>query len=249
MINIKAVAFDLDGTVYLGDKLIDGAAELISYLKNKSIKIFYFTNNSTKTRQEIYRKLCRLGLSLKIEEVYSSSHATARYLKGKGISKVFCIGSTGLLREIKSQGIDIAGEEEKAEALVVGLDRDFNYLKLSKALVAIQNGCLVIACNRDKSFPIENNEFMPGCGPIVSAVECLYGKEVDYIVGKPNTYMIELLAGEWGFSSQQILVVGDSYSTDIKMAKRFKCQSILISGNNHPDTIVVKDISEIRNMF
>lgn len=249
MKNIKAVAFDLDGTVYLGDKLIDGAAKLISYLKNKSIKIFYFTNNSTKTRQEIYRKLCSLGLSLKIVEVYTSSHATARYLKEKGISKIFCIGSTGLLSEIKSQGIDVTGEENKAEALVVGLDKDFNYSKLSKALDAIQNGCLVIACNRDKSFPIESNKFMPGCGPIVSAVECLYEKEVDYIVGKPNTYMIELLAEEWGLSSQQILVVGDSYSSDIEMAKRFKCPSILISGNNYPDTIVVKDISEIRNLF
>lgn len=249
MLNIKAVAFDLDGTIYLGDKIIDGVIGLIKYLEDKSLNIFYFTNNSMKTREEIYNKLRKMGISLSLDKVYSSSYATARYLKEECINDVYCIGSAGLVIEIKNIGINVTDDEKKAKALVLGLDRDFNYLKLSKALNAIQNGCLVIACNRDKIFPIENNKLMPGSGPIISAVECLYGKEVDYIVGKPNTYMIKMLSEEWGLSSQQILVVGDSYSSDIEMAKRFRCPSVLISREKHLDTIVVGDISEMRNMF
>lgn len=248
MLNIKAIAFDLDGTIYLGDMLINGVNDLINYLKERSFKIFYFTNNSMKTRLEIFNKLFSMGLSLSLENVYSSSYATARYLKERGIKTVYCIGSTGLASEIKSQGINITCET-KAEALVVGLDKDFSYIKLARALDAIQKGCQIIACNRDRSFPVEDNKLMPGCGPIVSAVECLYGREVDYIVGKPNTYMIELLAREWGLSNQQIMVVGDSFDSDIQMAKRFKCPSVLISKDSHRDILTVTDISEIKTIL
>jgi len=228
---IKAVAFDLDGTVYYGNQLIAGAIETIEHIKARGMDVFYFTNNSGKSRAEIYSKLVNMGVALDFDHIYTSSYATALYCREANLQNVFCIGSPGLITELKCQGIDIA--EDDPQAVVVGLDPEFTYNKLAQALWHLQNGCLLVACNQDKNYPIENGRLMPGCGSIVAAILGSYDKQVDFTVGKPNTYMMELLAGDHGLTNQDILVVGDSLATDIEMAKRFGCQWILVTPENN----------------
>jgi HAD superfamily hydrolase (TIGR01450 family) len=123
--------------------------------------------------------------------------------------------------------------ENDPQAVVVGLDPEFTYNKLAQALWHLQSGCQLVACNQDKNYPIENGRLMPGCGSIVAAILGSYDKQVDFAVGKPNTYMMELLSGDHGLTNQDILVVGDSLATDIEMANRFGCQSILVTPENN----------------
>lgn len=249
--NIKAVAFDLDGTIYCGEKLIDGAADLIGFLENQKIMIFYFTNNSTKTRHEIYRKLVRLGLNLTIDQVYTSAYASAIFLKENRMNNVFCIGTAGLIEELVENGVRVNSDEKTAECILVGLDTSFDYSKIVKALYMLQNGCKLIVCNLDKNYPSANNELMPGCGAMVGAIIGSYEKHIDFLAGKPNVFMIEILAVKYHLDSSNLLVVGDSYESDIQMAKNFNCLSVLVSKENkdRDDTIVVSDIAHIKNFF
>ena len=85
--NIKLFAFDLDGTLYLGEKLIEGAVDLICFLKKK-YKVVFLTNNSTKTREEVYCKMKSLGFECNLDEVFTSSYATAKYLVESDIDNV-----------------------------------------------------------------------------------------------------------------------------------------------------------------
>lgn len=249
---VKAVAFDLDGTIYQGNKMMDGVIELIDFLKRKCIKIFYFTNNSTKTRSEIFEKLSKMGLKLSIKDVYNSAYSTAVYVKNNKLNDVYCIGSKGLVKELTSKKVRITEDEEKVRAVIIGLDVKFDYNKISKALNILRRGCKLIVCNKDRDYPVEGGRLMPGSGPIVSAIEYIRGKEADYMVGKPNTYMIELLANEHKLENNEILVVGDSYDSDIEMAKKYNCLSILISKEVEPDikdTLFVKNIIDIQQLF
>lgn len=246
---IKAVAFDLDGTIYMGNTIVDSAADIVRFIRGKGMQVFFFTNSSTRTRQKVFEKLDGMGLNPSLDHIYTSAYAVAKYLSGNSISTVFCLGTAGLKDEIAANRIRVTSDPYAAEALVVGLDPDFSYARLADVMPFTERNCPIIVCNRDRSFPVENGKFMPGCGPIVSAVESALGRSVDFIAGKPNTYMMELLEADWGLCNSEIVVVGDSLESDIGMARRHGCRSFLISGNSL-ETVegmtVVPDISMIR---
>ena len=250
--NIKAVVFDLDGTVYYGNTLIDGVGDLTDFLEAKGIRVLYFTNNSAATRADIFEKLSGMGLSLHLGQVYNSAYAAAIYAKKNRLKDVFCIGSPGLIKELAAAGLNVVSGPEKARSLVVGLDKEFNYEKLSKALTALQRGCRFVVCNRDIHYPVEGKRLLPGCGPIAAAIECSYGVEADFVVGKPNSYMLELLSADHDLKRRDILVVGDTYSSYIAMAKHFHCPSVLITDkkmNDEKDVMVLRKITGIRKLF
>lgn len=246
---IKAVAFDLDGTLYFGDQPADGALETVNFLKKNGISTYYFTNNSTTTRLKLLGKLQSMGFNLNIGDIYTSAFATATYIKRKNINNVYCLGSQGLISELNELGIEVVTPEQ-AEAMVIGLDFDMSYNKIAEALNFVARNNEVIVCNKDRNYLVENNELRPGCGSLVAAIEFAAGKTFDCIVGKPNTYMMELLLAEKGLNSDEVLVVGDTYESDIAMANRMGCPSVLISEQSTDvDTTVLRSIREISSRW
>lgn len=244
----RIFAFDLDGTIYTGNTLIDGADEVVHYLRRQGAKVVFFTNSSTRTVQQVYDKLTHMGLDPVFEDIHTSARAAAIYASRSSISKVFCIGTGGLKAELQSFGVHVVDVAEAAEALVIGLDPEFSYAKLAAVMSCRDTGCKIIACNRDRSYPIENNVQLPGCGPIVAAVEDALGRKVDFIAGKPNTYMLDLLSQQLGCRNTDITVIGDSYDSDIQMAISYGATSFLISNRQVADirdTTQVVDIKEI----
>lgn len=248
LLNNRVFAFDLDGTIYRGDSLIDGADEVINCLRNMGIKVIFFTNSSTKTSQQVYRKLTHMGLAPEIQDIYTSARAAAVYSLESSISQVYCIGTEGLKAEFQSLKISVLDSVEKSDALIIGLDPEFNYSKLAAIMPFHNNTNKIIACNRDTSYPIENNVQLPGCGPIVAAVENALGRKVDFISGKPNSYMLDLLSRTLKFSRNEITVVGDSFESDIQMAINYGAQSFYISPGECMEiggTMHIHDIREI----
>ena len=239
---IKAIAFDLDGTIYFGNCVAEGAVETVAYFKDQGLHIVFFTNNSSSSRQQIFMKLSKMGFELDISSVYTSSYASALYINRLGLKNVYCIGSAGLKEELNSHGISINEDEKNIEAIVVGLDKNFDYSMLARGLNVWKPGVILIACNRDKNYPIEKDVIMPGCGAILAALETAAGKTADHLVGKPNTFMIELVTNDLNLESDSILVVGDNYDSDIEMANRYGCPSVLLNHNSKynykPDTII-----------
>ena len=226
MNNISALAFDLDGTVYNGNSAIEGAIETIDALINLKYQIFYFTNNSAKTRKQIVGKLDRLGFPVKPQNTYCVSHAIYAYLTEKKFTSIYLIGTNDLKDDLIAHNIKVESSS-LVSAVVVGLDPYFNYSKISIALEAINNGAKLIVANADSSYPIENNRRLPACGAMVGAIVGATFHAPDFTVGKPNTYMLELLCKEHKLSPAEICIVGDSPESDIKMATNLKCQSIL----------------------
>lgn len=242
----KAVIFDLDGTIYKGNSLIFNAIETINEIESLGIKVIFCTNNSTKKRYEILHKLNSFGINTSIGRIYTSSFATALYLQSKNIEKVFLVGAKSFAEELIEFDIGIVSPE-LAEAVVIGLDTEFNYDKISKSLEAINNGAKLIICNADKNYPVENNILKPGCNAMVSAIlgSCDDKKNVDFLVGKPNTYLLEIICKDWDLDRNSIYVVGDSLESDIKMADNFGSKSLLINENiclKHVVNIIKKEM-------
>ena len=113
-------------------------------------------------------------------------------------------------------------------ALVVGLDKNYSYYKLAEIMPYAKLAVPIIACNKDVSFPTDYGQWQPGAGPIVASVECALNRPAT-VVGKPNPWMLELICADWGIKKENMLVIGDSYDSDIQMADKFGCKSVLVN--------------------
>ncbi|MDM8554380.1 HAD-IIA family hydrolase [Desulfococcaceae bacterium HSG7] len=241
---IKLFAFDLDGTLYLGDNIIPGAVKLIDYLREK-YRVVFFTNNSSKTRREVGEKLNRLGIECELDELYVSSSITSLYLIESGIDNLYVIGSDSFRNELESNGLKIVNNDS-AKNLVVGFDLNFNFQKIATALSILLNGGKFIVCNEDANFPIGENKYMPACGAMVGAIASSAKKKPNFIIGKPNTYILSKIEKAFGVDHHEIIVVGDSYDSDIMMALNNGSKAILI---NHRDNINNRNVLVLENLI
>ena len=241
--SVRLFAFDLDGTLYVGEEAVDGAAELIETVRQRH-RVAFFTNNSSRTSREVHEKLNRLGIGCKPEEVYASSSAAAVYLVESGVNDVYVIGSESFRREVESHGIRVRDDDSAAD-LVVGMDRDFSYEKIAVALCVLGNGGRFVACNEDASFPVDADRHMPGCGAMVGAIAGAAGRRPDFVVGKPNTYILSGIADAYGVSADEIAVVGDSEESDIAMAREYGSLAILMDSGGraaNSDTLAMENL-------
>ena len=223
---IKAIIFDLDGTLWNGEIVIKGAVDTIAVLKNLGYQMFFLTNNSGKTQKQIIDKLKSFGFPAESQNTYCGSYAMATYLAENKILSVYVVGAKGLKKDLRSYDIRVE-EFSDVSAVVVGLDPTLSYHKIAMASDAIRNGAKLIVSNLDRFYPIENNQRLPGCGAMVGAIVGATGYKPDFQVGKPNTYMLELICKEHKLSAKEICLVGDELENDIKMARNFGCESIL----------------------
>ena len=238
-LQIRTVAIDLDGVVYEGDHVIKGAVETISGLRKLGIDVYFVTNNSGKKRTSIAIKLNKMGITSTVDHIITSGYAAAVLVNSLCSTqdyRILLIGSEELEEELVQFSRKVV-HELPADILVVGFDKSFNYERLSLGLNALRQGAIFVACNRDRVFPVGDNQVLPACGPIIAALEWACGKEADYVVGKPNTMMLELIARERGFKTHEILVVGDTIESDIAMANRFGCPSVLLAQNDLQDSV------------
>jgi len=225
--NIKLFALDLDGTLYRGETAVAGAIEFIDYLRD-NFRVIFYTNNSAKTAGQIHARLNRLGIECELNEVYTSALAAAIYLSESGLNNLYVIGSDNLRSELQGHGLYLV-DNDSAENLVVGFDAGFNYAKIAVSLSILLKGGKFIACNQDSSFPVGADRYLPGCGALVAAVAASADKKPDFMAGKPNTYILSKVADKLSLEPGEIMVVGDSYESDVMMAMNFNSQAILIS--------------------
>lgn len=223
---------DLDGCVYHGNKLIAGAKEALDRFREKSLQILFITNNSSMTAEGYFKKLRNLGIDTKPEEILTSGEATSLFiLKESGYSNVLPITEKGFkeyCRRMKHTIIRI-NEWWKADYVVAGLDRKFNYLKLKAAYRAITNGSKFLATNIDPTIPSDDG-LDPGAGSIVAAISRAVGRD-PVVIGKPSRIIMELALQRAGLSPSEILVVGDRLDTDILAGKIIGADTaLLLSG-------------------
>ena len=235
---IDVFIFDCDGVIWRGDSLIDGIPETLEKLRAAGKKMFFVTNNSTKSRAGYKKKFDSLGLDIPAEEIFSSSFAAAAYLeqtkfKESGM-KVYIIGEVGICEELDLidvpwiGGPDDTGKQpemgpggkvdhdEDVGAVIVGFDRHVNYFKIQNAQLCINEnpGCEFIATNLDAVTHLTDAQEWAGNGSMVGAIKGCTGQEPT-VVGKPSPLMIDYLEDKLKLDRSRICMVGDRLDTDV----------------------------------
>lgn len=227
--NIKCFLLDMDGTIYLGDKLIDGSLEFIETIKNQGKKFLFLTNNSSKNKLAYKEKLESLGIKVSEEEVFSSGEATTIYLnKIKPGAKVFLLGTPLLEEEFIKSGFQILKDrKEKPDFVVLGFDTTLTYEKLWIACDFIRDGVEYIATHPDFNCPLEDNKFMPDTGAMIKMIEGSTGK-TPLVIGKPEKHIIDSIIEKYDLKKEELAMVGDRLYTDIAVGKNAGITSILV---------------------
>lgn len=235
MKHYKAYCFDLDGTVYRGNEGVESAVAFIHHLQKQGIEPFYVTNNSSKTRQQLQDTLKSVGVEAPLEHIYSSALTTAKYVKlHYSKSKVRVMGADGIRQAIEAEGIEIMDSE--ADVFIMGIDRSLTYKTLADVCILLQNGAKFIATNGDIKYPTERG-FVPGNGSFARLVGEVSGVEPLYI-GKPSPVMLEVIAHEFNFTKEDMVMIGDNYETDIQCGIQFGIDTIHVNTGVTPTDVV-----------
>ncbi len=205
---------DMDGTVYLGDRVIPGAPEFILRARAAGAKVIFFTNNASKNPELYVEKLTKLGFEAKRADIVTSGDVTIDFLKkhrpGK---KVYLVGTPALHESFEKAGIIPVKEKEAADIVVSSFDLTLTYEKLENACTLIRNGAEFFSTHEDINCPTTDG-FIPDSGAICALITLSTGVQPRYF-GKPHKETVEYIESYTGISRADSVIVGDRLYTDI----------------------------------
>jgi len=238
---IKCFALDMDGTVYLGEKWIDGAVEFLHRIEESGRRYVFVTNNSSKNAAVYVEKLQRMGLDVPEDKIVTSGQATIYYLKKNFPgSKVFLLGNPLLQEEFVNAGIQL--EDEHPDVVVTAFDTSLDYQKMCKVCDHVRSGLPYLATHPDYNCPTETG-FIPDAGAIHAFIHASAFRYPDRVIGKPNKDIIDYLASRTGTQPEQTAMVGDRLYTDIAAGRNNGLKSILVlSGEASMEDVYQSDV-------
>lgn len=226
--NTKLFLFDMDGTLYLGDRLFDFTKELLSTIKATGRRYMFMTNNSSKSAAAYVEKLAKMGIAATEDEMETSSQATAFYLEKHHKNDVLYLsGTRSFCEEIAAYGFTVTKDPDKAQCIVMGFDTELTFQKLEiLSRLLCTKDLPYIAANPDYVCPTEFGS-VPDCGSVSDMLYNVSGKRPLFI-GKPGALMPTLAMEKAGVTPQETAVIGDRIYTDVKSGLNAGCTAILV---------------------
>lgn len=224
--DVKLFLLDMDGTFYLGNRLIEGSLDFIQRVQETGRDFLFLTNNSSHNAAFYVEKLKKMGLEIDRSHVMTSGEATCEKIRELYPNKrAFVLGNEFLLEEFEEAGIEVV--QEDPEIVVIGFDTTLDYRKMTAVCDFVRAGLPYIATHPDFNCPTETG-FIPDIGAIMAFIEASTGRRPDLIVGKPNTGIVEAVLRRTGLKTQELAMVGDRLYTDIETGLRSGMLSILV---------------------
>ena len=223
---VRCFALDMDGTIYLGERWIDGAREFLHRIEESGRSYVFVTNNSSKNPAVYVEKLHRMGLDIGEDRIVTSGQATIWYLQRHfPKARVFLLGNPLLQEEFMQAGIQL--EEGNPDVVVTAFDTSFTYQKMCRVCDHVRAGLPYLATHPDYNCPTETG-FIPDAGAIHAFIHASAFRYPDRIIGKPNEDIIAYLATRVGTQRDRIAMVGDRLYTDIAAGKNNGLKSVLV---------------------
>jgi len=230
--------FDMDGTLYLGNRLFDFTPSLLAAIREAGGRYLFMTNNSSKSVRDYIKKLATLGIEAAYEDFITSSQATAQYLKQhhKG-QRLYVCGTRSLIEELESEGFEVTTDLNKVDVIVMGFDTELTFRKLEDVCrLLLTRELPYIATNPDYVCPTEFGS-VPDCGSVCDMIFNATGKR-PFVIGKPSP-MMPLLAMEMtGCDKDDTVVIGDRIYTDIKSGLAAGVTSVLVMSGETTQAIL-----------
>jgi NagD protein len=208
----KGYICDMDGVIYHGNRLVEGAKEFVDWLKREGKRFLFLTNSSSKSPKELQQKLFRMGIEVNAEDFITSGQATASFLASQNPNVgVYVIGESGLINALYDAGFYM--DQTHPAYVVVGESRTYNFEQIELAVHLVLNGAKLIGTNSDLTGPSEKG-VAPACRALIAPIEMATDRKA-YFIGKPNPLIMRHAIQKIGCRLEDTLIVGDRMDTDI----------------------------------
>lgn len=213
--DIGLFLLDMDGTIYLGDRLFPCTKPFLATVRDRGARFVFLTNNSSKDRFAYVEKLARLGVGAAPDDVFTSGEAATLRLRGtRPGASVAVFGMPTLEREFAEAGFRLVARDP--DVVVLGFDQAFDYAKMVRLCDLVREGRPYVATHPDFNCPVDGG-FVPDIGAVIAYVKASTGREPDEIVGKPYPGIVDAVVAKYGVPKDAICMVGDRLYTDIAL--------------------------------
>lgn len=221
----KGFICDMDGVIYHGDRLVDGAKDFVNWLKKEGKRFLFLTNSSGSSPKELRQRLSHMGIKVSEKHFMTSALATASFLAGQRPGAgVFVIGEPGLVNALYDAGFYI--DNVNPDYVVVGETRTYNFEQIERAILLVLSGARLIGTNPDLTGPAEKG-VVPACRSLISPIELATGRKA-YFIGKPNPLMMRHAIKKIQCRREETLIIGDRMDTDIIAGIESEIETVLV---------------------
>lgn len=229
---LSHVALDMDGTIYNGDTRLACALPFLEQVRELGIGYSFVTNNPSKSVGDYLKKLRGMGLSVDVDQLYTSAMATIDFLHREHphVRHLFALGTPSMMDEFAAAGFTFSTDdhEDEPDAVVIGFDLTLTYARVCRAAWWMVQGKPCIATNPDRVCPTDQPTVLVDCGAICAMLESATGRAPDKVLGKPAPDMLRGIVDRFSIRTSQIAMVGDRLYTDILMAQRAGALGVLV---------------------
>ena len=221
----KAYICDMDGVIYYGNKLIEGARKFVDWLKAEKKKFLFLTNSSERSPGQLRQRFSDMGIEIGEDHFMTSALATASFLAGQHPgARVYVIGESGLISALNDKGFSI--DHVKPDYVVVGETRTYNYEQIEHAIRFVLKGAKLIGTNPDVTGPSEAG-IVPACRALISPIELATDRKA-YFIGKPNPLIMRHAIKKIKCRREETLIIGDRMDTDIIAGIESEIETVLV---------------------
>ncbi|MGO4496639.1 HAD-IIA family hydrolase [Paenibacillus sp. 2RAB27] len=214
--SFKGYLFDLDGTIYSGSKLLPGVLSTVSWLREQDKSVMFVTNTTIRTKESVHQRLIELGVPCEVDEVLTALCVAGKFFQElEPNATVLMIGEAAMELELARNQVKTTENPLLATHVLVGLDRQFTFEKLTAGVNALRNGAKLIAANPDPFCPIDDG-VIPDTWSLVKALETASLQKTVHVIGKPSAYYAQKAFDQLHILPSECLMVGDRLSTDIQ---------------------------------
>lgn len=261
--NIKHVALDMDGTIYLSNTLFPFTVPFLEGLGSIGVSHSFLTNNPTKSLDAYLDKLHGMGIDAVPEQMYTTTIAMIDYIRSHypDAKRLFLLGTESMQSQFEAAGFEQSTDnpDDVPDIVVASFDMTLVYPRLCRAAWWVSQGIPYLATNPDRVCPTDQRTILVDCGSICKCIEYATGRKPDVTLGKPDPNMLLNILEQKGLEPAEIAMVGDRIYTDIAMARNAGAFGVLvlsgetslemaISASEHPD-LIVENIAEFGRLL
>ena len=211
----KLWLLDMDGTIYNENQIFDGTLDFLARIRQQGGRYVFITNNSSRSVADYVKKVNDMGIDAGFEDFYTSSQATAMYIKKNYPGQtVYCMGTRSLVEELRQSGLKVVTQADaSATVVLIGFDTENTSEKIRDTCIMLGRDVAYLATNPDLVCPVSFG-FIPDCGSMSNMLKNATGKE-PFFIGKPQPIMVDCVLQNTGISREDAVIVGDRLYTDI----------------------------------
>lgn len=229
---IRHVAFDMDGTIYMGSTLFPFTVATLQCLRDNGIGYSFLTNNPSRSIDAYLAKLAGMGIDSSREQMYTTAIATVDYIRTHHAEahNLYLLGTPSMVEEFVAAGFRPTEDsaEDRPDVVVVAFDMTLDYARLCRAAWWVSQGVPYIATNPDRVCPTDQPTVLVDCGSICKCIEHATGRTPDITLGKPDPNMLSGIMARHGLQADEIAMVGDRIYTDVAMAQNAGAFGVLV---------------------